>query len=49
MIFDTALKSGSYPDKWKKADVIPVHRKGSKYIYKNNRPKSLLPVSYVKA
>ena len=27
MIFETALKSGIYPDKWKKANVVPVHKK----------------------
>ena len=27
IIFDTALKSGSYPDKWKRANVVPVHKK----------------------
>ena len=30
IIFDTALKSGSYPDKWKRANVAPVHKKESK-------------------
>ena len=29
IIFDTALKSGSYPDKWKRANVVPVHKKES--------------------
>ena len=39
IIFDTALKSGSYPDKWKRANVVPVHKKESKNIFKNYRPK----------
>ena len=43
IIFDTALKSGSYPDKWKRANVVPVHKKESKNIHKNYRPISLLP------
>ena len=35
IIFDTALKSGIYPDKWKRANVVPVHKKESKkYIKK---------------
>ena len=34
IIFDTALKSGSYPDKWKRANVVPVHKKESKNILK---------------
>ena len=29
--FDTALKSGSYPAKWKRENV-PVHKKESKNI-----------------
>ena len=41
IIFDTALKSGSYPDKWKRANIVPVQ---SKNIVKNYRPISLLPV-----
>ena len=44
IIFDTALKSGSYPDKWKRANVVPVHKKESKNMLKNYRPISLLPV-----
>ena len=44
IIFDTVFKSGSYPDKWKRANVVPVHKKGSKNIFKNYRPISLLPV-----
>ena len=44
IIFDTALKSGSYPDKWKRANVVPVYKKESKNMLKNYRPISLLPV-----
>ena len=44
IIFETAFKSGSFPDKWKRANVVPVHKKGSKNILKNYRPISLLPV-----
>ena len=44
IIFDTALKSGIYPGKWKRENVIPVHKKESKNILKNYRPISLLPI-----
>ena len=44
MIFESALKLGVYPDKWKKANVIPVHKKESKNLLTNYRPISLLPV-----
>ena len=43
IIFDTALQSGSYPDKWKRTNVVPVHKKERKNILKNYRPISLLP------
>ena len=32
IIFDTAIKSGIYPEKWKKANVVPVHKKENKNI-----------------
>ena len=32
IIFDTALKSGIFPEKWKKANIIPVHKKEKKNI-----------------
>ena len=35
---------GVYPDKWKKANVIPVHKKESENLLTNYRPISLLPV-----
>ena len=44
IIFDTALKSGIYPDKWKRANVVPVHKKESKNILKIYRAISLLPI-----
>ena len=44
LIFESALKFGVYPDKWKKANVIPVHKKESKNLLTNYRPISLLPV-----
>ena len=42
IIFDTALKSGSYPDKW--GNVVPVYKKESKNMLNNYRSISLLPV-----
>ena len=35
IIFDTAIKSGCYPEKWKRANVVPVHKKETKNILKN--------------
>ena len=34
-IFEGALQKGKYPDCWKKADVIPVHKKESNKCRKN--------------
>ena len=44
IIFETSSKSCIYPDKWKKANIFPLHIKESKVILKNYRPISLLPV-----
>ena len=34
-----------FPSRWKKANVIPVHKNNEKYIVNNYRPVSLLPVA----
>ena len=44
LIFANILNTGTYPDKWKKANVTPIHKKGSKQLAKNYRPISLLPI-----
>ena len=44
IIFETALQSGIYPNQWKKANVIPIHKKNSKHLLKNYRPISFLPI-----
>ena len=44
IIFKIALQSGIYPNKWKKANVVPVHQKDNKHLLKNYRPISLLPI-----
>ena len=44
ILFETALRSGIYPDQWKKANLIPVHKKNSKNLLKNYRPISLLSI-----
>ena len=45
IIFQSCLKSGKFPTKWEKANVVPVHKKGDKQILKNYRPISLLPIA----
>jgi len=44
IIYRNIIRTGIYPDIWKLANVIPVHKKGDKQNIKNYRPISLLPV-----
>ena len=45
LIFKNCLSSNTFLDVWKKANVIPVHKKGDKQVLENYRPMSLLPTS----
>ena len=38
------LQEGTFPSCWKKAHVVPVHKKVEKNLLKNYRPISLLPI-----
>ena len=44
LIFEKCLDTGKYPSIWKKANIVPVHKKGSRQSKKNYRPISLLPI-----
>ena len=44
LIFEKAFSNGQFPDKLKKANVIPIHKKTNKNDIKNYRPVSLLPL-----
>ena len=44
LIFKSYIKQGKFPTEWKKANVVPVHKKWDKPILKNYRPASLLPI-----
>ena len=44
IIFCNSLKSSTYPTTWKKANIIPVHKKDDKQCVNNCRPVSLLLV-----
>ena len=43
-LFESSLTAGIFPEDWKKANIIPVHKKESKNCLKNYRSKSLLPI-----
>ena len=43
-IFEKCLEVGIYPSIWKKANIIPIHKKGSRQCKNNYRPISLLPI-----
>ena len=43
IIFENCLRCGVFPDIWKYANVVPVHKKNEKNLKGNYRPISLLP------
>ena len=44
LIFKMRLRNGIFPLELKKANVVPIHKKGDKQAIKNYRPVSLLPI-----
>ena len=44
IIFENILKTTTYPDMWKLANVTPVFKKNNKQLVQNYRPISLLPI-----
>ena len=44
IIYKSCLDRGKFPQEWKKANVVPVHKKNDKQLVKNYRPISLLPI-----
>ena len=44
MIYERCIETGIYPSSWKKANVVPIHKKGSRQCKNNYRPISLLPI-----
>ena len=43
-IFTKCLEFQTFPTLWKRADILPVHKKQSRQLIKNYRPISLLPI-----
>ena len=44
LIYMKCLETGRFPSNWKKANVLPIHKKENRQIKKNYRPISLLPI-----
>ena len=44
IIYKSCLDRGKFPQEWKKANVVPVHKKNDKQLVKNYCPISLLPI-----
>ena len=44
LLFKNCFEASTFPDEWKKGNVIPVYKKGDKQTVTNYRPISLLPI-----
>ena len=44
IIFEESLKNGVFPEIWKRANAVPVHKKEDKNLAKNCQPISLFPI-----
>ena len=44
IIFKNCLQVGSFPNNWKKSNVLPIHKKGDKQLLQNHWPVSLLSI-----
>ena len=44
IIFKNCLQTRTFPNNWKKSNVVPIHKKGDKQLLQNYCPVSLLPV-----
>ena len=44
IIFETCIREGIFPEKWKMSNVCPIHKKEAKILKENYRPIPLLPI-----
>ena len=45
LIFKSCLETGQFLSEWRKANVVPVFKKGDKQFVNNYRPISLFPIT----
>ena len=43
-IWNSSLRARLFLDQWKKANVVPIHKKSDQQLIENYRPVSLLPI-----
>ena len=44
LIFSSFIESGIFPNEWKMANVVPIHKRDDKQNVKHYRPVSILPI-----
>ena len=44
LLFENCLRTRIFTDQWKKANIVPVHKKSDKQLLNNYRRVSLLPI-----
>ena len=44
LIFQNSMAAGTFATQWKRANIVPIHKKNDKQIVSNYRPVFLLPI-----
>ena len=44
LIFQNSMAAGTFATQWKRANIVPIHKKNDKQIVSDYRPVSLLPI-----
>ena len=43
-MFQNSMAAGTFATQWKRANIVPIHKKNDKQIVSNYRPVSFLPI-----